>query len=387
MKKGIIVVCPYLLEGHKKFATLETIQKLAQRGYKIIALSSHIFDSRNYQKLGKIEIFRVRSFFLRSIPYVLVDFISLFKKIKQITAKNKIHIAHIYTTTFPISFFSVIYFKFLHIPVVVTELSGYVTTGCGKLLDFFLKVYFYTFLRLIYKWADIVLAISKGQIPFILRLNTPYNKIRVLPNVGLSDKFFKYRERNKARKMLGLSDDSFVIGFVGRLKPSKGIYLLINATRNLRTIIPKIRLLIVGPSETLSINKLKEETRDLGNIITFLGYRRDIEKILPAFDVFVLPSFSEGLGMAVLEAMASGIPVITTKTPGTQGFIRNGWNGILIPIGDIESLEENILLLYRNSQLRQFLSDNGKKTANEYRWSKILPKLENIYNELSKKRT
>ena len=99
--------------------------------------------------------------------------------------------------------------------------------------------------------------------------------------------------------------------------------------------------------------------------------------------LFVLPSYSEGFSRSVLESMAAGLTVLTTPVGANKDVIQNGYNGILVNPGDLESIKDNLINLLGDQELRQMLSDNGKITFNnEFEESKVVGRYVNLFNSL-----
>jgi glycosyltransferase involved in cell wall biosynthesis len=148
--------------------------------------------------------------------------------------------------------------------------------------------------------------------------------------------------RRVARESLSLPSGAPVIGTVGRLDPIKNYPLLLSAFRRLLVRFPEAVLLIVGDGpERQRLESLARESGIEANV-RFLGMRRDVDRILPGLDVFVLSSFSEGMPVTLIEAMAAGVPVVATAVGGIPRVIRDGQEGLLvsgIPPNPLESPE------------------------------------------------
>ncbi len=145
--------------------------------------------------------------------------------------------------------------------------------------------------------------------------------------------------------------DSRIVGTAGRLVPLKGVIHLIRAISLLRSEFPEIRLEIAGSGPDESV--LREESRKLGlaNCITFLGWQSDLTSFFH-WDVFALPSIEEGFGIALVEAMAAGLPVVATNVGGIPEIIEHGKTGFLVPPADSNALA---------AQLAKLLSDSGER--------------------------
>ncbi len=140
----------------------------------------------------------------------------------------------------------------------------------------------------------------------------------------------------------------FVVGITGRLRREKGHEFLFQAVKDLWNEIPNLVLLVVG-SGSLK-DELHDYARQLGieSRVLFTGFRKDIPDILAALDVFALPSISEGLGTAVLEAAAAGVPIVASAVGGITDIIEDKKNGLLVPPGQAGALAHAIFTLYKN---------------------------------------
>lgn len=160
---------------------------------------------------------------------------------------------------------------------------------------------------------------------------------------------FKRGNRDHFRKEWKL-EGKFAVGITGRLCQEKGHTVLLQAVKEIKDRIPELILLVVGTGTLYQ--KLKEFAQELGIMdqVVFTGFRRDIPDVLAGFDLFIMPSLSEGLGTAVLEAAAAGLPIIASNIGGIPDIIQTNKNGLLVPPGDPKVLTEGILTLYSSSE-------------------------------------
>jgi glycosyltransferase involved in cell wall biosynthesis len=145
------------------------------------------------------------------------------------------------------------------------------------------------------------------------------------------------------RAELGIPTTAFVVGTVGRLAAIKNQALLIRAMGTM--LGPELRLILVGEGE--SRDELESIAAQTGRRqwIHFLGQRSDTERVLNAFDVFALSSRSEGLPLAIPEAMSVGLPVVSTAVGGIPAVLREGETGFLVPEGDVSALRVSLGIL------------------------------------------
>ncbi len=137
--------------------------------------------------------------------------------------------------------------------------------------------------------------------------------------------------------------------------------------KNEENLSPK--LLIAGGVTNLKDESFFREIKQLSNglDVEFLGWieHRSLPEIYNRVDIFVLPSYSEALGLVIMEAMASGLPVIATKTSGAKDLIEDGETGFLVPIGDPPAIKEKVKILLENPDLRESMSRAGRKRIEE----------------------
>lgn len=189
--------------------------------------------------------------------------------------------------------------------------------------------------------------------------------------------------KKEARERLGLDKDTPLIGIVARLSRQKGHVYLFRAMAMIREEVPDARLIVVGsgPLE----QSLKEEVSMLGidSAVSFLGARRDVPVILKAMDLFVLPSMWEGFPVALLEAMASGLPVVAASVGGVGEVVKDGETGFLVQPKDEESLGRRIISLLEDEEKSLEFGANGKRLV-EGKFSSVsmVKHLEYIYNSV-----
>lgn len=185
------------------------------------------------------------------------------------------------------------------------------------------------------------------------------------------------------RRELGLRDDGAVIGTVCRLvEPKKGLRILLQAMAELarRYGQPPCQLLIVGDGPSRHELEVLREQLGLCSWVVFTGSRRDIPRVLHALDAFVLPSLYEGFGIAILEAMAAGKPVIATAVGGIPEFVLPDETGLLVEPGNVDALADAIDRLLSDPQLAHTMGTKGKMRAREsYHISKVVRQHEEVY--------
>ena len=171
------------------------------------------------------------------------------------------------------------------------------------------------------------------------------------------------------------------IGTVGRLSYEKGTEMLIEAFGLVREHLPKSKLVLVGDGPERS--RLEQMTLDRGltDCVDFLGTRNDVPALLTSFDIFVLPSRSEGLPMALLEAMATGLPIVATAVGGVPEAIRDGKSGLLIPPEQPQAIADALIRFASDEALRNSI---GSAARQDFEQRYELSRMVNAYENLMK---
>jgi glycosyltransferase involved in cell wall biosynthesis len=219
--------------------------------------------------------------------------------------------------------------------------------------------------RLAYRLVSrigMMVAVSNDLKRFIVNtVGMPAHRIKVVHNGIDTMSPVGPEEVRRHRAELGLVEGEKVVGVVGSLYPAKGHRYLLAAVQQVLKTSPHVIVLIIGRGELES--PLKEEVKRLGlsQQVRFLGFRNDIPALLALMDVFVLPSLSEGLSIALLEAMSAGKPVLATDVGGNPELVVDGETGFLVPPREAEALAARLLLLLNDKDQARRLGEKGRK--------------------------
>ncbi|MEO7860656.1 MAG: glycosyltransferase [Nitrospirales bacterium] len=194
-------------------------------------------------------------------------------------------------------------------------------------------------------------------------------------------------DRWHTRKDLGIDSETCLIGTVGRLTPVKGIPYLLQAAKILLQRGANVKVLIVGGG---SIRQdLTAQTHQLGiaDNVVFLGHREDTEALLHAMDIFSLPSLSEGIPMALLEAMAASRAVVASRVGGVPEIIEDGIEGFLVEPMDVISLAERCRRLIESPEVSRKMGEQARKRIErDFSATAMADRVVSVYNELSMSR-
>ncbi|RDI45705.1 glycosyltransferase EpsD [Falsibacillus pallidus] len=176
-------------------------------------------------------------------------------------------------------------------------------------------------------------------------------KIRHVHGVGVDTERFKpitEQMKMKIRKSLGYQPDDFLLFYGAEFNQNKNHSLLLRAFANIKEKMPHAKLLLAG--EGITMEECKRQVVHLGieNMVDFLGYRNDVDQLLPICDAAVSSSLREGLPVNIMEAMACGLPVICSNNRGHRELVVDGENGYLFSVDNPEQFENCLIALYQN---------------------------------------
>lgn len=198
-----------------------------------------------------------------------------------------------------------------------------------------------------------------------------------IPGVGLDTKRFvpSHDERIEMRKKLGLSDDTFVVLSVGELNENKNHATVIKAIAQMDVTDLKYIICGEGPGREELENLIQE--LGLQGQVMLCGYKHKIERYMQAADCFVFPSIREGLGMAALEAMACGLPLIAGDNRGTREYARE--NAIVCESTDVSAYRDALQHLYEDANVRKALGASSIAVAKEFRKENTKQIMKQVY--------
>ncbi|MGB7203601.1 MAG: glycosyltransferase [Pyrinomonadaceae bacterium] len=252
--------------------------------------------------------------------------------------------------------------------------------------------------KLLAKFAtDKIVVISQQQ---LREINQEFNvgKNSQFSVIPLGIDFENFPQSNevceqKLREEIGASDNEIIVGFLGRLTEIKNVSLLLNAAALSASTEMKLRFIIVGDGQLRA--RLEAESRSLGlrDRVTFLGHRSDVLELIAGMDIVALSSLNEGTPLSLIEAMASGVPVVATGVGGVVDLLgeidetKDGFDvchrGIMVQSGNAPSLCDGLMFLAQNDTLRKTLSQRGKKfVRSEYSIDRLTNDMRDLYRAL-----
>lgn len=167
-------------------------------------------------------------------------------------------------------------------------------------------------------------------------------------------------EARRARRELGLRDGEAAVGVVGRLDIQKGHRHLLDAMPEVLATRPNTRLVFVGEGNLRGVLEMQARQLGIAHRVVFAGFRSDVQRMFGAMDVVALPSLWEGLPLTVIEALATGKPMVASAVDGVLDMVSDGVTGLLVPPGDSAALAKGILSLLDDPDMARRLGDSGR---------------------------
>lgn len=336
------------------------ISKYMGKKHDVSVVTSHEDGMPLQSSIDGFEVYRIPISEIRFLGLMIFWF-KMFLTIKKIKP-DIIQIQGI-TMTVP----AVLAKKVLGIPYVI---SG---RGCDVYKSWPFKE---TISKLGFKNTDTSVALTGDMKKAMQKFSN--KRIEVVPN-GIDTKKFNF-DKYESREKLGLDHDKKIVLFVGRLEPVKGLKYLIEAISILKDT-KNLELIVVGNgNEKHKLERLAEDLK-LNENVTFAGKisNKKIPEYMAAADMFVLPSLSEGFPVVLLEAMAAGLPIVTTKVKGLPEIIEDNVNGLLVLPKNPEELADKINLLLNDENLTKKISILNKEKSKSYSWENVALTLEKVY--------
>ena len=226
--------------------------------------------------------------------------------------------------------------------------------------------------------SDIVTSVSKSLKEDTLRLFDIENEIYVVPNfIDMSKSANPF---TPCQRELMADNDEKIITHISNLRPVKRIKDVIEIFYRIQKEIPS-KLIVVGEGpDKLPAEKLCKELEIEGKVF-FVGNSSEIDKILCFSDLFLLPSEKESFGLAALEAMVCGAPVISSNTGGLPEGNIQGYSGYLSDVGNVEEMAKNAISILKDKEKLDLFKKNAKEVASRFDTKKIVPQYEALYTK------
>ena len=300
--------------------------------------------------------------------------IKALKQVNEIIKNEGIHIIH--CNEMKSRLYGLIVSKMLHIPVITTHHNWIRNKLSTTIFEYLDAVYI--------RFIDRVIPVSVGVKKALREIAVPKRRMSVILNGINVREFVKDKRRaDSLREELNIGNSEYVVGSVGRLSVEKGHRYFLEAAHKVLTKMQNIRFVIVGDGElTDELRELVQKLEIEQNII-FAGYQTDVTQFYSLMDICVMPSLIEGTPMALMEAMATGVPVIASAVGGIPTIIDNRENGVLVEPQNPDAITNAILALLQNRTACDKISKNARKTIlKRYSADRMARQYENEYRRL-----
>ncbi|MFL0268929.1 glycosyltransferase family 4 protein [Candidatus Clostridium radicumherbarum] len=373
MKKVLFVA--HVVKHHLMTFHLPYLEWFKKNGYE-----THVCSRNDYENKEDCIIPYCDKYYdlpFESMPFNLRN-ITAFNKLNQIIKSNNYDIIH------------------CHTPVggALTRLAAKKARKNGTKVIYtahgfhFFKgaplrnwILFYPIEKWLAKYTDMIITINKEDYE-LAKKSFKAGKIEYIPGVGLDTERYSNIRINKLdkRKELEIPDNAFFILSVGQLNKNKNHETILRGMAKLNN--PNIYCIICGQGKLE--NYLERLINELGLVkqVKLMGYRRDIDEISKAADMFAFLSYREGLSVALMEAMAAGLPIVCSNIRGNNDLIEEGNGGYLIKPNDTDSFARSIKRLFENPELRVKLGEFNKKAIKKCDINNIKKSMEEIYRNI-----
>jgi glycosyltransferase involved in cell wall biosynthesis len=313
-------------------------------------------------------------------PIKPVDDILALIHLTRFLRKNPYHIVHTHNSK--AGFIGRLASKSAGVPVIVHTVHGF---AFHPQEPFRRRMLFRALERLAARWCDRMIFISQPLQKWSIRekIGRPEKMSRIYSGIQL-DRFKPMSKAAEihARARWGMSREDAVIGIVSKLWEGKGHRELLRVVKGLKDRMPNVKLMIVG--EGYLRRALMEQVRDLDLVdsVIFTGFLMDVSEAIGAMDVAVLPSYFEGMGRVILEAMAMEKPVVGTRVGGIPDLIREDENGFLVSPGRVPELEQAIGRILEDRTLAERLGKAGRRRVTDtFSAETMVRSIERVYRE------
>jgi glycosyltransferase involved in cell wall biosynthesis len=237
------------------------------------------------------------------------------------------------------------------------------------------------------RWMDRVVCVSDAQAARVRQTGVPPERVRVIHN-AVDPQRFARPDPGARQELLGCfrRTPARLVGAAGRFSPEKGFDVLVAAAVSVLRAHPDTGFLLFGAGTCRAALEQQIAAAGLGDVFLLDGFRTDLDRLLPHFDLLALPSYSEGLPNIVLEACAAGVPVVATTAGGTPEILRDG-AGILVPPGNSEVLAEAIVgALGRGPGLKDLGEAGRRRVAEQFTFAAQSAQYQELFAELCPQR-
>lgn len=349
------------------------IEVLHSLGYEIHAAAN--FSDAN-ERLDALDIIR-HPFDIQRSPFSLTN-IRAYKQLKQIMKTENFDSVHCHSPMGGV--LARLAAKSSGISPIIYTAHGFHFYKGASLINWLL---YYPVEKYLARYTDVLITINQED--YIRAQKFKAKRTVYVPGIGVDTKKFSgfSVDRDKKRKELCISNETVVLLTVGEMIKRKNHETAIRALSKLKSSgrAKNVIYLICGRGELEGY--LKDQAKRLGvdEMVIFLGFRNDISEICTASDIFVFPSYQEGLPVSVMEAMSAGLPIICSRIRGNNDLISDGDGGYLLAPEDVDGFAESISKVIDDAELRLSMGKRNIEKVKEFDIAKVKEKVKKLYGD------
>jgi glycosyltransferase EpsD len=346
------------------------IEVLHSLGYEIHAAAD--FSDAN-ERLDTLDIVR-HSLDIQRSPYSMKN-IKAYKQLVEIMKSENYDAVHCHS---PIGgVLARLAAKSVGISPVIYTAHGFHFYKGAPLINWLV---YYPVEKFLSRYTDVLITINQEDYSRTQKFNA--KKVIYVPGIGVDTNKFSEASVNKDKKReeLGISDDTIVLLSVGEMIKRKNHETAIKALAKVDR--QNVIYLICGRGELEGCLKGLAKNLGIEDRVQFLGFRNDISDICAASDIFVFPSYQEGLPVSVMEAMAAGLPIVCSSIRGNTDLIKNGKGGYLVDSEDVNGFATNIEKIIDNIELRTLMSRRNIEEVKKFDKEAAKKEIKKIYESL-----
>ena len=370
-KQIVLLLITRLDRGGSAEVTLQLARGLIEKGFDVKLISGKTteppFDTLEFASQNKFKLLFINSLVRQLNP--LLDLLAFVQIIKAI---NKLHPDILHTNSSKAGVLGRFAGIMAGVPKIVHSPHGHIFYGY---YNRFVSKIFILLEMVAAHYTDKILNLTEyGKQDHIKERIAPPSKF-VVSSCGVDLELFQNARSDNISKK---NKEDITICWAGRIVPIKNLILLLKAAALLKKENLPIKYQIIGDGEQM--NSIQETVKELKlENVNFTGYSTDLPRIFSQCDIFVLTSLNEGFGRVIVEAMASGLPVISTKVGGVPEIIEDGVNGILVAPNDHYAFANAIKTLGKNKSIQQTMAINNAKKAEIYSINNYINRVIEIY--------
>ena len=343
-------------------------------------LNIDFYQTANWQSSTKEQIFadeqeydiKIRSVPISRNPFAVSN-LTAYKELVELIKQEEIDYIHCNT---PVGgLLGRLAGKRCKVKKVIYQAHGFHFYKGAPLLNWLL---YYPVEKWLARYTDALITINQEDYALAKRKMKLRNggKVYYVPGVGIDNHKFSKAAIDKAakRRELGIPEDAVLLLSVGELNRNKNHETVIRAIADMN-----VYYVIAGQGELRQCLEKLIDAQDLRGRVKLLGFRSDVKELYEAADIFVFPSFREGLSVSVMEAMASGLPCVASRIRGNTDLLENTEGGFLCDPHDASEFAEKLNLLAANVALREKMGSTNRSAIQEFSTENIIQKMQNIY--------